>query len=409
MRGYAGVFALVVSLGLAGLSGCGRGDGAGQNLSSEARSLVAGNNAFAFELFGRLKGTNQNLFLSPYSISECLAMSYAGARGNTEKQMRQVLHFEANSVHPAFGELQRQLKKATTRRGIELNLANGVWAKKNQPLLPAFTSILRQDYDAEARQVDFATQSGPVTKQINDWVSAMTKGKLGGVLPSGLLDQDSRLVLVSVIYFKGTWKTKFKPELTRQQDFQVDTNRWIKCPMMVSNGKFRSYRHDGPPPYFDMLELPYAGNDFSFVAILPGAFEWLDELESKVNDKTLTEWLNSLQEGDLAVVLPKFRLKTEFSLDRTLSAMGMSDSFGEAADFSGIDGTTLGYISLLRHGAFVEVDEEGTTAAAATVSHHGTKGMSPRFVANHPFLFLIRDNRSGSILFLGRLMDPTAG
>ena len=296
---------LVLLLGLVGLSGCGRSDGAGQDLSREAGSLAAGNNSFAFELY-------------------------------------------------------------------------------------------------------FPTQAGPVTKQINEWVSAKTKGKLGEVLPSGLLDQDSRLVLVNAVYFKGTWKTKFKPELTRQQDFQVETNRWIKCPMMVSTGKFRSYRHDGPPPYFQMLELPYAGKDFSFVAILPGAFEWLDVLESKLNERTLTEWLNSLQEGDLAVVLPKFRLRTEFSLAKTLSAMGMPDAFDEAAEFSGIDGTTRGYISLLRHAAFVEVDEEGTTAAAATVSHHWTKSMTPRFQADHPFLFLIRDNRSGSILFLGRVSNPTA-
>jgi len=148
-------------------------------------------------------------------------MTYAGARGNTEKQMRQVLHFETNSVHPAFGELQRLFKHATNRKGIEFKVANGVWAQKRQPLLPAFTSILRQDYEAEARQVDFATQAVPVTSQINDWVSALTKGKLGGILPSGLLDQNSRLVLVNAVYFKGTWKTRFKPELTRQQDFQV--------------------------------------------------------------------------------------------------------------------------------------------------------------------------------------------
>ena len=323
--------------------------------------------------------------------------------------MRQVLHFESNSVHPAFGELQRQFKRVTNRKGIELNLANGVWTQKRQPLLPAFISILRQEYEAEARQVDFATQALPVTSQINDWVSALTKGKLGEILPSGLLDRDSRLVLVNAIYFKGTWKTRFKPELTRQQDFQVEKNRWVKCPMMVCTEKFRSYRYDGPPPYFEMLELPYAEKDFSFIAILPGAFEWLDELERKLNEKALTEWLNSLQEGDVAVVLPKFRLRAELSLDRTLSAMGMPDAFGPNADFSGIDGTTLGYISLLRHGAFVEVDEEGTTAAAATVSHHVMKSETPRFQADHPFLFLIRDNRSGSILFLGRLSDPTAG
>jgi serpin B len=409
MRTNLAIFALVTSLGLVGLSGCGGSNGAGRDLSSEVKSLVAGNNAFAFELYGQLKGTNQNLFFSPYSISECLAMSYAGARGNTEKQMGQVLHLETTGVHAAFGELQRHLKQATARRGIELNLANGIWVKKSQPLLPAFTNILRQDYEAEARQVDFATDAGPVTKQINEWVSGETKGKLGDMLPAGLLDRNSRLVLVNAVYFKGTWKTRFKPELTRESDFQVETNRWIKCPMMFSSGKFRSYRHDGPPLSFEMLELPYAGKDFSFVAILPTAFERLDELESKLNDKTLREWLNSLEKGDLMVVLPKFRLRTEFSLDNILSAMGMPDAFDEQANFSGIDGSNLLYISSLRHGAFVEVDEEGTTAAAATVSHHGAKSMAPRFVADHPFLFLIRDNRSGSILFLGRLRDPTAG
>ena len=408
MRTHLAILALVLSLALVGSSGCGRGNGAGQALSSEAKSLVAANNAFAFELYGHLKGTNQNLFFSPYCISECLAMGYAGARVNTQKQMGHVLHFGTNGVHSAFGELQRQLKQATTRRGIELNVANGIWAQKRQPLLPAFTDILWRDYEAEARQVDFAKEAGPVTKRINEWVSGQTKGKIGDMLSPGLLDQDSRLVLVNAIYFKGPWKTRFKPELTRQQDFQVEANRWIKCPMMVSNGKFRSYRHDSPVLSFEMLELPYAGTDLSFVALLPMAFEKLDELEGKLNDKTLSEWLNSLQEGNLMVVLPKFRLRAGFSLDKILSTMGMPDAFDDQADFSGIDGSNLLYISSLRHGAFVEVDEDGTTAAAATVSHYAAKSMASRFVADHPFLFLIRDNRSGSILFLGRLMDPTA-
>ena len=181
MRTGFGILALAILLGLAGLSGCGSGNGAGQDLSSEAKSLVAGNNAFALELHGRLKGTNQNLFFSPYSISECLAMSYAGARGNTGKQIGQVLHFGTNGVHSAFRELRRGLKQATVRKGIELDVANGMWAQKRQPLLPAFTDILRQDYEAEARQVDFASEAGPVTKRINEWVSEKTKGKLVSV------------------------------------------------------------------------------------------------------------------------------------------------------------------------------------------------------------------------------------
>jgi serpin B len=409
MRTGFAILALAILLGLAGLSGCERGNGAGRDLSSEARSLVASNNTFAFELYGRLKGTNQNLFFSPYSISECLALSYAGARGNTEKQMGQALHFGTNNVHSAFGELRRYLNQASGRKGLELSVANGVWAKKGQPLLVAFTNVLWQDYDAPAWQVDFATEAKRITKQINEWVGGKTSGRIRDVFPAGLLDDNSRLVLVNAVYFKGTWKTKFKPELTRESDFYVGPDRRVKCPMMFGHGKFRYYRHSGPPFSFEIIELPYAGEQFSLVALLALGYDGLGEIEGELNDPNLRGWLSSMQETELLVVFPKFKLRTNAGLEKTLAAMGMPDAFDDAANFSGVDGTTLGYISFLRHEAIVEVDEAGTRAAAATASHHGTKSATPCFRADHPFLFLIRDNLSGSILFLGRLNDPTAG
>jgi len=402
---HATVSTVIVLLGLLGLAGC--SPGGGQSVSEQTKAVVAGNNAFALDLYRQLKGTNGNLFFSPYSISECLAMTYAGARSNTEKEIAQVMHFGTNPVHGAFAELRSELNQAQKRRSIELSQANGLWAQTNYPMLPAFLDNAHTQYDAVVKQVDFRTQAGAATKEINAWVSGKTKGRIGDIIPAGELDRDSNLVLANAIYFKGTWKTKFDPKLTRDSDFHVDANHTVKCPMMACSGRFRFYYHFKPPLSFEVLELPYVGKDFSLIAILPFKSDGLAELESKLTMENLATWLASLQETKVEVLLPKFKLKTGFSLNKTLSAMGMRDAFGAKADFSGIDGTDMLYLSSVLHRAFVEVNEEGTTAAAATTTHHRTKSMSASFRADHPFLFLIRDNRSGSILFLGRLVDPT--
>ncbi len=369
--------------------------------------VVAENNAFALDLYQQLKGTEGNLFYSPYSISECLAMTYAGARSNTAVEIARVLHFGTNLVHEAFAELRNELDQAQQRRGIELSIADGLWAQTNYPMLPAFLDIVRTQHGAAVKQVDFRTQSGPATKEINGWVSGRTKGRIGNLIPAGELDRDSKLVLVNAIYFKGTWKTKFDPKLTRDSDFHVDGDHSVKCPMMTCSGKFRYGYHQGPSIACHVIELPYAGEGFSLIAILPIEWDGLAELESKLTMENLATWLGSLQETKVVVLLPKFRLQTSFSLGETLSAMGVNDAFGRNADFSGIDGANMLYISSVLHRAFVEVNEEGTAAAALTATHVRTKSMTPSFHADHPFLFLIRDNRSGSILFLGRLVDPT--
>ncbi len=405
MNTPSSVLALLVMLGSLGLAGCGPHEG--YSLSDQTKAVVAGNNAFALDLYGQLKTTNGNLFFSPFSISDCLAMTYAGARSNTEKQMAQVLHFNNSQVQTAFGEQGHRLNEAQKRTGIELSLANGLWFPKGHPPLPMFLAFAREQYAAEVKQFDFGTEADSARADINGWVNRKTKGKIRDIIPSGMLDRDSKLVLVNAIYFKGTWKTKFDPKNTRDSDFHLNTQRTVQCPTMFCSGKFLFYYHYGPPCSCEVLELPYIGKDFSLIAILPLEWDGLADLENNLSQTNLAALLASVQESDVHVSLPKFKLETELSLDKTLSAMGMSDAFDAGADFSGIDGTQVLYLSSVQHRAFVEVNEEGTTAAAATMSHHGTTGMSPSFRADHPFLFLIRDNLSGSIIFLGRLVDPT--
>jgi serpin B len=313
-------------------------------------------------------------------------------------------HTSQSQVHAVFGRLQRQLGGA--RKGTELDLANGLWAQEGHPFVPAFLDVAREGYDATVKQVDFRVAADAAGRDINSWVRDRTKGKLRSTIPPGVLDADTRLVLVNAIYFKGTWKTKFNSSQTAEEEFFLDESRTVKCQMMHCFGRFRSSR---ACPDCKLIELPYEGNAFSMIVLLPIERESLERLESKLTVQNLALWLASVQEpGEAAhVFLPRFKFQSEFSLKRPLVDLGMIDAFGMGADFSGMDGTTDRYISAVLHQAFVEVDEEGTKAGAATISHVGTKGMSPVFRADHPFLFLIRHNPSGSILFLGHVADPT--
>ncbi len=404
-RLYPSATVVASLLCLFGLSGCGPGGRWG--VSKQTEVVVAGNNTFALHLYRQLKGTNGNLFFSPYSISECLALASAGARGNTVKQMARVLHFGTNSVQAAFAELREVLAHSQKRGGVEVSVANGIWTQANHPMLPAFLSVSRQYHDAVVKEADFRMQPDAVAKDIDDWVSTKTKGRIGGIIPQGSIDPEARLVLVNAIYFKGVWKTKFNPKSTHDREFWVSPDRAIRCPMMVCSGRFRNGYHSGLPVSCQIIELPYVGKDCSLIALLPLDRDGLADLERELNQENLEIWLASLQETEIGVLFPKLKLQTRFSLDETLSAMGVSDAFSDSADFSGIDGTKMLYISSILHQAIVEINESGTVAAAATVTRVSAKSKPASFVADHPFLFLIRENRSGSILFLGRVADPS--
>lgn len=377
--------------------------------TADPQNLVAGNTAFALDLYDKLKRGQGNLFFSPYSISTALAMTYAGARGQTEKQMARALHLGTNqaAVPALFGELQKQLNGAEEKREFQLNIANGLWSQKGEPFLPDFLKISTDQFAAKITEADFRSDADSVRKEINDWVSAKTKGKIEDLIPAGFLDRMTRLVLVNAIYFKGTWAHEFKKDKTYPATFYSSSSQTNETPLMNQTVDL-SYAETRD---IQVLMMPYAGNNISMVILLPRQRFGLSEIESTLTPATLTEWLGQLHSEKVNVYFPKFKITQEFSLGDTLAAMGMTAPFSTQADFSGMNGKRDLFISAVVHKAYVDVNEEGTEAAAATgVAVRALAVHAPQpirlFRADHPFLFLVRDNRSGSILFLGRIVNP---
>jgi serpin B len=377
----------------------------------QTQALVDGNTAFACDLYSQLRNSPGNLFFSPYSVSTALAMTYAGARGDTETQMAQVLHLGKNQpgLHSAFGALQRQLNQAQQQKGIELSVANALWAQQDHPFLPAFLDIGKSEYEASLSQTDFKTSAEAARLEINGWVARKTKDRIKDILPPGSLDLYTRLVLANAIYFKGAWAEPFPKAETSPQPFHLTASRQTDVPLMHHFDTVKYLGNDS----FQAVELPYAGGELSQVVLLPRKIDGCGALEGQLSAGFLSRCLGQMKRQPVELFLPRFKMESNFKLGDTLGKMGMSDAFGPKANFSGMDGTQNLFISDVFHKAWVEVNEEGTEAAAATVvAVPGSVGMTkpppppPVFRADHPFIFCIRDTRSGSLLFLGRLADP---
>ena len=378
-------------------------------LSPGAKTLVNNNTVFALALYQNQRQQPGNLFFSPYSISSGMAMVYAGARGQTESEIAQTLHFSLpqSALHPAFSELMLRANNLQHWGHISLLSANSLWCQKDYPLKDAFKDLARDDYQAELRNVDFKNESQSAAAQINSWLTRQTAGKINGAFKS---DPEARLILCNAIYFKGRWLHKFKPADTQPGEFHVTTNQTVTVPMMSQKAKHRmAYAGDNVM----LLELPYWADDLSMVIILPRAdFDGppdINQFEDMLDASRLQSWLSQLYAAgpyDTIVRMPRFKTQNTLALDKTLSAMGCASLFTNSADLSGMDGTKYLYIGDAIHTACVEVNESGTEAAAVTLMVAKSKGMTPRFVVDHPFIFLIRDNATGSILFLGRIINP---
>jgi serpin B len=380
------------------------------NLTETASTaLVAGNNRFALELYARLRGQEGNLFFSPYSLSTALAMTYAGARGRTAKQMTATLRFPfgQEELHPAFASLIQELQGGEPR-AYQLAVANALWGQQGHGFLAAFLELTQRCYGGGLRELDFVGATEAARIAINTWVERQTGDRIKDLLKPGILDSTTRLVLTNAIYFKGSWAAPFSETATREEPFFIADDRTATVPMMGRTGlmMYLQERH------FQALELPYAGGDLSMIVLLPREADGLPAFEETLTVSNLTEWVSKLDAEEVAVHLPRFRVTEELFLKPVLSAMGMPLAFdAEHADFSGMDdgkGPGL-YIAAVVHKAFVEVNEEGTEAAAATgVAMAGRARFRPPevFRADHPFVFLIRDTRSGSILFIGRVAEP---
>jgi serpin B len=378
-------------------------------LTPDRTALVDGNNEFAVDLYRQLSQGNGNLFFSPESISTALAMAYAGARGETAAEMAKTLHFTLPpaQLHPAMGALLRDLNAA--HPGYELNVANALWAQEGYKVLDNFLDLLRTDYGAGLNQVDFlhATEAARLT--INQWVEQKTQDKIKDLLPAGALRSDTRFVLTNAIYFLGDWQTQFDKAQTRDEPFYPSQTETKTTPLMHREGSFRYF--DGGS--FQVLEIPYKSNDLSLVVVLPKDRGGLPALEKSMTAANLKQWLGqAAQTPKVIVTIPRFKSTQQFELSAALRALGMPQAFGSNADFSAITGERNFSISEVIHKAYIDVNEQGTEAAAATaitmraLAMRAPEPPPPVFRADHPFLFLIHDNSSASILFMGRMANP---
>jgi serpin B len=368
--------------------------------------IVQGNTAFAFDLYSRAKDEPGNLLCSPYSISTALAMTWAGARGVTEAEMKEVLRFllPQDSLHAAFGALQRSLERGAGLGGYRLHLANRLWGQTGDSWLEPFLRTTREEYEAPLQELDFRRDPEPCRLAINEWVEEQTEQKIRDLLHAGDIDPLTALVLTNAIYFKGTWKEQFDPSLTKNARFYVEPGKSVDVPTMNRKGEVLY----GSGPEVKVLELPYGGGDLSMVFLLPPQVDGLPGLEAQLSPENLAAWMGQVRPMEVPIAVPRFRFTSRFLLNDALAALGMPSAFRPGdADLSGMDGTRTLFISKVIHQAFIEVNEEGTEAAGATAVVIDRESVGPTFIANHPFLFLIRDNVTHSILFLGRVVDPS--
>jgi serpin B len=416
---------IVLAMVLASVSlvGCGGGEVVGiahsenqriaspQVSPSDFNSLVDGNTAFAFDLYQALRGEQGNLFYSPYSISLALAMTYAGARGETEQQMADTLHFTLpqDSLHPAFNSLDQQLAsrgegaQGKDEKGFRLNIVNAIWGQQDYTFLPQFLDVLAENYGAGLRLLDFINKPEESRVTINNWVSDQTEGKIKDLIPQGVIDDLTRLVLTNAIYFNAAWLNPFNEKLTQDGIFHLLDGSEVTVPMMRQTESFGYAEGEG----YQAVELPYSGN-LSMVILLPESGQF-DSFEQSLDANYVDAILKDLEDKQVALTMPKFEFESEFSLVDTLSEMGMPIAFSGGADFSGMTGNNDLCIGDVLHKAFVSVDEAGTEAAAATavvMKLTAAPAEPVEVTVDRPFIFLIRDIETNSIIFVGRVMNP---
>ncbi|MCE5325341.1 MAG: serpin family protein [Planctomycetaceae bacterium] len=379
-------------------------------IPSVAQTVARSSNTFAVNLYQRLAaGEQKNLFFSPSSIHTALAMALTGARGQTASQMREAMDWPSDDpavTAAAFHSLLNELKPGKNAH-YELHSANSLWGQKGYDWKANFLKLTKEEFLAPLREVDYQTAADEAGKQINAWVEKETHDKIKDLIKPGALNADTRLVLANAIYFKGTWARQFSKDATQDADFRTG-GKTVKVPMMFQKARF-GYADDDEA---QVLSMPYKGNELSMVIVLPKKDDGLADLTKGMTSAKLEARMTRLRMQEAMTYVPRFKMTSEFGLGSTLQAMGMKDAFAPGtADFSGMDGKRDLFISAALHKAFVDVNEEGTEAAAATGLVVGITAVRVEeppvtFKADHPFLFVIRHNITGAILFLGQVVDP---
>jgi serpin B len=403
---------LLASGGLVGATGC-RAGSPPVEWSPDVQAAADGNNRFAIDLYAGLRERKGNLFFSPYSAHAALAMTAAGAKGATRDQLVKALHLPAGGEQvAAAGDLGRFYSRP--RADVQLSVANALWGQKGFPWRPEFLALQRQRFGAALSEADFAADPEGERRRINRWVADQTRDRIKDLLGEGRVGPEHRMVLVNAVYFNGEWESPFDRKQTVPRAFTQADGTTSDVPSMLREGGFRMYVESRPgrrwEPEFQVAEVPYEGGELSMVLLLPGAHDGLPALEARLTPAALADWL--AKAGDVGrgnLILPKFRIETAtMSLNEPLQRLGVIAAFDPgAADFTGLhSGGERLHVDEVVQKAFVDVNEEGTEAAAATAVGMKQVSGSLGFAALRPFLFLIRDARRGTILFMGRVEKP---
>jgi len=371
-------------------------------------------NTFAFDVYRQLSGSEKegNLFFSPYSISSVLAMTWAGAKGETALEMAKALCFDsldAESMHAGMKALRERFGSIPENMGI-LAVANRLWLDRSENLLPGYTELVEQNYGTGVEQVDFLKNAKTARETINYWIEGQTRDKIKNLLRPGNVTPDTRLVLTNAIYFNSAWKVMFNKANTQERPFRIGKDEHKDVPMMWRTGHYLY----GEEPSLQWIKIPYEMPGFSLMILLPRdneSFTQLEELESRLTPEALASWTADMKPREVELHMPKFRYEARYSLSEILKELGMKLAFTDNADFSGMMENAL-CIDLVIHQTFIELDEERTEAAAATAVTMMIFGSPIRreppvvFCADHPFVYFLTDDVTGTILFMGRMTAP---
>ena len=379
-----------------------------------AKRFAKANNAFGFDIYNEIRSTPGNLAMSPTSLSIALAMTWAGAKGNTASEMRKVLHFESSpaDVMNDSATLTKLLENPS--RGLTLSLANRLFGEKTYTFEKPYLDSTEKAFGASLEAVDFMKETEKARATINQWVEQKTEKRIVDLVPSGTLDKDTRLVLVNAVYFAADWQRPFDKNTTQPEDFTVSASSKVRAEMMRQTGTFKYGESNGTK----LVEIPYKGGEMSMLIALPSDTNDIAKLEASLGADKLAEWQSAMKNERVALWMPKFEINPAKStkLNDALKKLGMKSAFErKKADFTGIANPPSPdeqlMVSYVFHKAFVKVDEKGTEAAAASSVSLAAKGAAARpteLKIDRPFVYFIRDEKTGLVLFMGRVSDPTA-
>ena len=381
----------------------------------EDQSASNSSNLFAFDIYKQLKKPEQNLFVSPLSIFTAITMIYVGARGATEQEIKDILHISIPQRRLPI-QVKNLNEMLRSHEETIIKMANSIWTDLAYELSESFLFVIDENYEGSLYKENFSDIEGTCDK-INAWVSQNTEQKIKGIITPIQFDPGIKLILLNAIYFKGQWEKPFKKDLTENAPFYLEDGSSVQVEMMYQKETF-SYHED---ERLQILEIPYKivlrfGTEvcYSMIIILPRDKRGLEDFEENITLEKISKILEQLQQEEVKIFIPKFKIETKYELKKDLMEMGMTESFTGDADFSGIVDTSKSeapFIGEIIHKAFVDVNEEGTEAAAVTMITALPKSMSihkeiPEFKADHPFMFMIQDSETKNILFIGRIGNP---